>query len=112
MSDFTAKITAKLNNLSQVESQIKKLGNTEIKLSNVKIGDTAAFTRAIQSALNNMGLKVDTSKAFDFKGLTAKAQAAGNDINRILTNSFSSLNISGLQAKLTSTMNEFNKLGI
>ena len=81
MSDFTAHIKAELGNLTHVENQIKNLGKTEIKLTNVQVGDVANFTKSIQNALNSMGLKVDFSKA------EASAKSAAQNMGNAFTQS-------------------------
>jgi len=112
MSDFTARVRAELDkgSISSIQSKIaKSLENTPIKLTNVSISNTAAFTKSIQSALSSMGLKIDGSKV-DFGGVTKKAEQAAKSASAAMSSALSTLKIDGLEAKLTSAETGFNKL--
>jgi len=94
MSEFTALVKAQLDSstLSSIKSEIQKLGDTQIKLKNITISDTGAFTKAIQSALDGAGIKIDSSKV-DFSGVQNAAKNAAQNINGSFQNVLKSIDL-------------------
>lgn len=95
MADFVAEILAKLN-LSQIPSDIQKIGNTQITLNNITT-DTKNIVSQIQAELNkykfNVDLNINGGQNIS-KNIQAQGQQAGNAFTNGFVNATKRLNSS------------------